>query len=296
MAKNVAERRNVAEASRKLAGGQNAHPRLWERLGKDKIAALNKGQAPKVLAVGPRMIGGITKRYAQEKGFSGEPGEVFEVTAKNDGTLDEIALGSAYYAIKHLKVERVDVWAPGPSFDYTLTSLDSVVDISGLSHNIIRGESVAYDISGADGVIVGCSDSRVQVHDIYEDVIVVSNAGNILSLTALEVISEAVQEGVPIVSILGHTKCGAVGAAVDKVDESQLGGIVSLIGQNLRAGDVSDAEVQNAISGAKILRTDPGTAGVGGKLREVMELLKDAGTHVKAQFLDFADGSVKDVF
>lgn len=69
-------------------------------------------------------------------------------------------------------------------------------------------------------VIVGCSDSRVPPELIFDcslgELFVVRTAGSTVSREGLGSILYAVEHlGSPLVVVLGHTKCGAVGAAVD---------------------------------------------------------------------------------
>jgi carbonic anhydrase len=67
--------------------------------------------------------------------------------------------------------------------------------------------------------ILGCSDSRVPLELLFDqgfgDLFVVRVAGNILGEDETASLEYAVDRlGVPLVVVLGHTKCGAVSAAV----------------------------------------------------------------------------------
>lgn len=71
--------------------------------------------------------------------------------------------------------------------------------------------------------VLGCADSRVPVETVFDhepgDIFVVRLAGNFMSEAALASIEYAVAVlKSPLVMVLGHTKCGAVKAAVDFVD------------------------------------------------------------------------------
>lgn len=71
-------------------------------------------------------------------------------------------------------------------------------------------------------VIVGCSDSRVAPELIFDcslgELFVVRVAGSTVGREGLGSILYAVEHlGAPLIVVLGHTKCGAVGAAVDVV-------------------------------------------------------------------------------
>lgn len=69
-------------------------------------------------------------------------------------------------------------------------------------------------------IIVGCSDSRVGPEVVFDqglgDLFVIRTAGNVVDDVALGSIEYAADHfGVPLILVLGHTRCGAVRAAVD---------------------------------------------------------------------------------
>jgi len=69
-------------------------------------------------------------------------------------------------------------------------------------------------------VIIGCADSRTAPELIFDcnlgELFVVRVAGSTVSREGLGSIVYAVEHlGAPLIVVLGHTKCGAVGAAVD---------------------------------------------------------------------------------
>ncbi|GJE59865.1 carbonic anhydrase [Methylobacterium trifolii] len=71
-------------------------------------------------------------------------------------------------------------------------------------------------------VLVSCSDSRVSPEILFGrglgELFIVRNAGNTVDTTALGSIEYAVaQLGVPLVLVMGHSRCGAVEAAVSVV-------------------------------------------------------------------------------
>lgn len=68
--------------------------------------------------------------------------------------------------------------------------------------------------------VVSCSDSRVPPELIFDqglgDLFVIRNAGNIVSDYEIGSVEYAVEAlGVPLVIVMGHTNCGAIGAFVD---------------------------------------------------------------------------------
>lgn len=69
-------------------------------------------------------------------------------------------------------------------------------------------------------VVFGCSDSRVAAELVFDqglgDLFVVRTAGHVVDTTVLGSIEYGVQMlGAPLVVVLGHDSCGAVGAAVE---------------------------------------------------------------------------------
>ena len=67
--------------------------------------------------------------------------------------------------------------------------------------------------------VLGCSDSRVAAEVLFDqglgDLFVIRNAGQVASASAIASIEYAVAVlGVPLVVVLAHDSCGAVGAAI----------------------------------------------------------------------------------
>jgi len=294
--KSAKQMRHI-EANLLLNETRGMHPGNWKKLGEQKLHSISQGQHPKVLAIGPRVIGSLTRLYRNKQGHLGKPGDVFEVTTKSNGELDNIGAGSVFYAIKHLGVHVVDIWGNGGrTHGSTRNSLEKIAGSSLLEIRELKvSGSEITDVADADAVVVACSDSRVQVHHIFENAVVVSNAGNILSPTAIEVIGDLVLQGVPIVTILGHTKCGAVGAAVGGATEKELSGIMSVINENTNAKEIADAEVQNAVASANLLKGNSLANYFGESLQNLQHKIKKAGTTVLAQFLDLATGEVRNI-
>lgn len=76
-------------------------------------------------------------------------------------------------------------------------------------------------------ILVSCSDSRVSPEILFGrglgELFIVRNAGNTVDTAALGSIEYAVSQlGVPLVLVLGHSRCGAVAAAADVVQNNTL--------------------------------------------------------------------------
>ncbi|MGC8719320.1 MAG: carbonic anhydrase [Thermodesulforhabdaceae bacterium] len=85
-------------------------------------------------------------------------------------------------------------------------------------------------------VIISCSDSRVPPELIFDaslgDIFVIRTAGNIVDKIAIGSVEYAVEHlGSPLIMVLGHTRCGAVTAALesDGKAEGNIGEIVKTI-------------------------------------------------------------------
>ncbi|WP_333618949.1 carbonic anhydrase [Dietzia sp.] len=76
-------------------------------------------------------------------------------------------------------------------------------------------------------ILFGCSDSRVAAEIIFDqgigDLFVVRTAGEIIDSTVLGSIEFAVSVlGTPLIVVLGHDSCGAVGAALNALDTGEI--------------------------------------------------------------------------
>jgi carbonic anhydrase len=131
-----------------------------------------------------------------------------------------------------------------------LLALESHKDaISGLREGNARfvAQQASHPNVGADrraetakgqhpfATIISCSDSRVPVELLFDrgigDLFVVRVAGNVCGATQIGSVEYAVEHlGTPLIIVMGHTKCGAVTAAVDGAEApGDISGIVDLI-------------------------------------------------------------------
>lgn len=83
-----------------------------------------------------------------------------------------------------------------------------------------RGQLVSGQAPFA--VVLGCSDSRVPVEIVFDqglgDLFVIRVAGNVVALSQIGSVEfAAVNFGVRLVVVLGHTQCGAVKATLDEL-------------------------------------------------------------------------------
>ena len=142
---------------------------------------------------------------------------------------DKAALDKALAQVKPLEdpnlVEAAEVHPPAVSPDEALGRLkhgNAIFSRGGASIALPTVTRIAELSKGQKpfAVIVGCSDSRVGPELVFDcnlgELFVVRVAGSTVSQEGLGSIVYAVEHlGAPLVVVLGHTKCGAVGAAVD---------------------------------------------------------------------------------
>lgn len=89
-------------------------------------------------------------------------------------------------------------------------------------------QKLAKDGQNPMAVIVCCSDSRVNPIICFDrgagDFFIVRSAGNVLDSHAIDSIKYAVDNlAVPVILVLGHTKCGAVTSAVENHSDDHSG-------------------------------------------------------------------------
>ena len=83
-----------------------------------------------------------------------------------------------------------------------------------------RREAVAVEAQQPFATVLGCSDSRVPVEEIFDrgigDIFIIRVAGNVAmdSVVIGSVEYAAGHLGTPVIVVLGHTGCGAVKAAI----------------------------------------------------------------------------------
>ncbi|WP_093607013.1 carbonic anhydrase [Streptomyces indicus] len=126
-------------------------------------------------------------------------------------------------------------------------------------------------------VVLGCIDSRVPPELVFDqglgDLLVIRTAGHVLDEAVLGSVQYGVAElGVPLVVVLGHERCGAVGAAVAHVrDGGHTGGHLTRVVDGIapaaratrfRAGDWVDHAVREHVDRVVAqVRDDPALGG-----------------------------------
>jgi carbonic anhydrase len=179
---------------------------------------------------------------------------------------DKAALDKALAEVKPLEdpnaVEPAEVHPPAVSPDEALGRLkqgNAIFARGGASIALPSLVRIAELSKGQRpfAVIVGCSDSRVGPELVFDcnlgELFVVRVAGSTVSQEGLGSIVYAVEHlGAPLVVVLGHTKCGAVGAAVDVATKhvdlhgALLNMVLPIMPAVLEAQDKHPADLQDA--------------------------------------------------
>ena len=87
--------------------------------------------------------------------------------------------------------------------------------------------------------VLGCSDARVPAEIIFDcslgDLFVVRNAGHVLSPSVVGSLEfAALKLRVPLVVVLGHTRCGAIQAALAADDTAPAAGSIAAVIEGVR--------------------------------------------------------------
>jgi carbonic anhydrase len=154
-------------------------------------------------------------------------------------------------------------------------------------------------------IILCCSDSRVPPEIVFDqamgEVFVVRVAGNVPDPVVLGSIEYAAEHiGSPLLMVLGHERCGAVGATVESVRakkkvEGNLGSIVAAISPAAKRairdgkGKSDEAVVDAAVDGNTRLVRESLTK----RSRTIAKLVKVGKLRLVAARYDLDDGTVR---
>jgi carbonic anhydrase len=181
---------------------------------------------------------------------------------------DKAALDKAMTSVKPLEAEPVpapDAHATGPQEvtpDEALGRLKQGNTIFSRGGANLMLPTLARVVELSKGqkpfaVVIGCADSRTAPELIFDcnlgELFVIRVAGSTVSREGLGSVVYAVEHlGAPLIVVLGHTKCGAVGAAVDvAMKHAELHGslhemVLPIIPAVLEAQESHPADLQDA--------------------------------------------------
>ena len=114
-------------------------------------------------------------------------------------------------------------------------------------------------------VLFGCGDSRVAAEIIFDqglgDMFVVRTAGHVIDSSVLGSIEYAVEVlGVPLIVVLGHDSCGAVGATLKALDTGEvprghIRSIVERITPSILLGRADGLSTVDELEGRHVVET-----------------------------------------
>lgn len=151
---------------------------------------------------------------------------------------------------------------------------------AGPNRDEARREETAEGGQRPVAAVLSCSDSRVPVEVVFDvgigDVFVVRVAGSVAGGNERASLGYAVEHlGVPLIVVMGHTRCGAVGAAVEGGHvEGRLGELLAEIRpavEEVRAAGVRAGSLATAATRAHVRRTVAAVsseAGISAAVRE----------------------------
>lgn len=100
--------------------------------------------------------------------------------------------------------------------------------------------------------VLGCMDSRAPIEVVFDqglgDVFGLRVAGNIVNEDELGSLEYAVSVGTKLIVVLGHTSCGAVKGAIDRVQMGNLTGLLAKIQPAIVAAGCKDAKDDGCVT------------------------------------------------
>jgi carbonic anhydrase len=215
----------LAAPAMAFAEGDGPPPSLLSKKGRRTRSALEHQASDKAA---------LDKALTSVRPLEAEPAHAPAVA----GPLQEVAPDEALGRLKHGNA----IFARGGA-NLMLPTLARVAELS-------KGQKPF-------AVVIGCADSRTAPELVFDcnlgELFVVRVAGSTVSREGLGSIVYAVEHlGAPLIVVLGHTKCGAVGAAVDVATKhAELHGalfdmVLPIIPAVLEAQDKHPTDLQDA--------------------------------------------------
>jgi carbonic anhydrase len=148
--------------------------------------------------------------------------------------------------------------------------------------------------------IFSCSDSRVPVEHIFDagigDLFVLRDAGNAPGVTEIATLEyAALHIGIPLIVVMGHTKCGAITAATEDLELE--GSLLELVGMlkpaitRIRA-EKPELKGEGLIEAAIIENVRLAIEDIGNKSPQIAELVREGRVHIVGAYYDLESGKV----
>lgn len=156
----------------------------------------------------------------------------------------------------------------------------------GHSHGLLsEGAAMQGAVQTPFAVVLGCADSRVAPEILFDagmgELFVVRVAGNVANPSTIGSIEFAVHNlGTRLVVVLGHSRCGAICAAMsDERDSENLVTLLDFVGPALGPDEVDEVSLRNTT-----VQRD--------RLLAESTLVRDSGAEVITGFLHIETGKV----
>jgi carbonic anhydrase len=131
--------------------------------------------------------------------------------------------------------------------------------------------------------VLGCMDSRAPIEVVFDqgigDVFGVRVAGNVVNDDELGSLEYAAKVGIKLIVVLGHSSCGAVKGAIDKVELGNLTGLLAKIRPAVEAAGCNDAKDEACVT--KVAEQN---------VRQAMKEIRERSAYL-AKYLD--DGKIE---
>lgn len=208
----------------------NKRSNLWTGRGPIWIRSM-LNCSPKVVAVGPPIVGGLRSLYPLKLGHGPHPGRVCEFTCgirEGKGEIDFVGMASVYHAVMK-GAKTVEVWTNGVEMggvakkirsmvgdkvEAIMTPLDTVDPSMAYDSQAFDWDETSEggaakrrnfeDLSGAKRVVLTNGDQKLFPHEpLGEDILPVSTGGAMISPVAIEIMVAAVERGVKELLVMG---------------------------------------------------------------------------------------------
>jgi len=167
---------------------------------------------------------------------------------------------------------------------------------------VARREVAAIEAQQPFAIVLGCSDSRVPVEEVFDrgigDIFVIRVAGNVGMDSVVIGSAEyaAVHLGAPVIVVLGHTGCGAVKAAISgpplegsmRDIQKKIEPVVSLVKKE--RPDLEGDALTTAVVKANVLQTKQDLLT---SSPEITHMAADGKIRILTAVYDMASGAVE---
>lgn len=171
-----------------------------------------------------------------------------------------------------------------------------------MHHDNLATLSELHDHQHPGAITLSCSDSRVPPDIVFDqglgDVFVVRNAGNVVSNQVLASIEYAAAVlHVPLLVVMGHTRCGAMAAACHHVKMGHVTelvvGLQPAVNKAIKSTGISDCDNPVLVDAIAKENVRMQIASVKAKSKIVNDLYEKGTLHIMGALFDLKTGRVE---